>query len=739
MKLVTEEEPLVARSWRMIGRCRRPLSSPEPFLLYPAPSRQHFERTFNRTVAMRQHRFPLPVLLLTLIASIVAVSSARAQDTTWFRDITAKSGLEGAKGGQISALDVNADGYPDLLLQNLAYNRGMKTRFLLNLQDPSSSDPKDRIFVDRTDSMGVYANPQAGVTGRIADVWAMADVNGDGHPDIVTGLFYYTVATFQDSGDRAEVLLNDGTGRFRLVANNGLHELGKFPSTGFCFLDYDLDGKLDVYITVFSADHQNNEWIPGFLMKGNGDGTFRDVTAESGIDQVAEPNYGATVTDWNNDGWPDILTCPYCRTNGTLWRNNGDGTFTDATDIANYTSKNGMTGNVDPGIGARELCQWEALPADYDNDGDMDVAQMLVHGGLGATEGRSPLSINSGAAGGYRLEWDMKKFDRPLISQIKTWRDTLTSSSGADSIVTYRTPLGTGHLGDQAGSWLDFDNDMLQDIIISTTGYDPAQDRAYMNRQNADHSFTDIAKVTGLSKWLRPAHSNRPFDFDLDGDDDLAVIFAPLAQYVPPEDRARANQVLMVRNDAGNRNNHVTVKLTAPAQSNRNAIGARIYVYAGGVRQMREIQSGVGRWGMMQPFELNFGLAQSTSIDSIVVRWPMRGLPTSSVVNPPINQVVEIDGTSIVTGVDGETGPALTLGLAPNPTSDWMTARLPAALRSGAALEVYDAMGVLRSTTPLAGAEYVRVPVESLPTGYYVVRVVAGGETRATASFIRSL
>jgi len=364
----------------------------------------------HRSTRLLSGLFFSHVLMLALGAPLLA------QDATWFSDITEQTRLTGAKAGQISALDVNNDGYPDLLLQNLSYDRSMKTRIYLNLQDPESSDPKDRIFVDVTDSTGMYANPDPSVTGRIADVWAMADVNNDGYPDMVTGLFYYYVSTFNDLGDAAEVLLNDGTGRFRLVKNNGLHELGKFPCTGFSFLDYDLDGKLDIYITVFSADHQNNIWIPGFLMKGNGDGTFQNVSQESGIDQVAEPNYGAGVTDWNNDGYPDIMTCPYCRTNGTFWMNNGDGTFTDVTNVIGYTGKNGMTGNVDPGIGPRELCQWEALPADYDNDGDMDIAQMLVHGGLNANEGHSPLTINSGPDDGFKLTWDLEKFDRPLIT-----------------------------------------------------------------------------------------------------------------------------------------------------------------------------------------------------------------------------------------------------------------------------------------------------------------------------------
>jgi hypothetical protein len=260
-----------------------------------------------------------------------------------------------------------------------------------------------------------------------------------------------------------------------------------------------------------------------------------------------------------------------------------------------------------------------------------------------------------------------------------------------------------------------------------------------MEHQNPDHSFTDIAKKTGLSTWLRPAHSNRPFDFDLDGDDDLAVVFAPLVSYVPPADRARANQVLMVRNDIGNRNNHVTVKLKAPDGVNSEAIGARIYLYAGGVRQMRDIQSGVGRWGMMQPFELNFGLAQNSMIDSIVVRWPAKGLPTTTVVNPPINRVVVIDGNGIVSDVEArDRQEPIALSLAPNTTSDWMTAHLSPQLRGECTLEIYNALGERIHRSRIAGAEYQRVPVESLPEGYYMVRVTSSRGASATAAFIRS-
>jgi hypothetical protein len=196
----------------------------------------------------------------------------------------------------------------------------------------------------------------------------------------------------------------------------------------------------------------------------------------------------------------------------------------------------------------------------------------------------------------------------------------------------------------------------------------------------------------------------------------------------------------MLRNNIGNLNNRVTVKLIAPQGTNANSIGARIYVYSGGVRQMRDIQSGVGRWGMVQPFELNFGLAKNTTIDSIVVRWPRMGLPTTTVVNPPINQVVAIDINGNVTnGVDRADGDeSLRLTLAPNPTSDWMTARLAPALRGNSILEIYNAMGEQIHRSNIAGAEYVRVPVESLPDGYYMVRVTSADGATVNAPFIKS-
>ena len=288
-----------------------------------------------------------------------------------------------------------------------------------------------------------------------------------------------------------------------------------------------------------------------------------------------------------------------------------------------------------------------------------------------------------------------------------------------------------GHLGDQAGSWFDMDNDGLLDFVLSTTGYDATNDRCYIQHQNADHSFTEIAQKLGLRSTLKETHSQRPFDVDADGDDDVLI------EYAPRTANAQSGRVWMLRNDVADKSNHTTIQLITPPGCNKSGIGCRVYVYASGVCRMRDIQSGVGRWGMATPLTLNFGLGSVSTIDSVVVRWAMKGLPTTTIVNPPANKLLRIYRDGMTTDVHSDPPAQSNLELFPQPASQELTIRIPEALRSYSTIEVFTSFGARIMTQHQRGVEYVRLPLVSLASGLYIVRV-DNGTTSVSKSFVKS-
>ena len=522
---------------------------------------------------------------LTIIFLITASLNAIAQDETWYTDVTANTQITEKYGTKMYAADVNGDDYEDLITietkNNTEYFNDRQTLHLyLNVKNDTTGG---RMFKDVSEESGIWSNVDPNDTGRRTTVIALADVDNDGDMDMVTAHYFHRFSSFNDIGDRAEVLLNDGNGFFTLKHNNGLHELGALNCQGLSFLDYDLDGNVDLFMGNWFVDYKalsNDEYMSDRLMRGNGDGTFTDVTEKVGINNPKETLYGSSCGDWNNDGWPDIFTAPYCRTNGALYMNNGDGTFTDKAQEAGYNAR------AMPGDNGQALCMWGAYPMDYDNDEDLDFFFSLVHGGLASNEGRSTIVVNSGKDNDYKLSWD-----RSLLNHNIAPRPT--------------------HMAEYEASWFDLDNDGLTDLLHGQGSYTATKGRLYLFKQNPDHSFTPIVKQMVLGKNdYRTPNRIRTFDYDLDGDMDM--LFSG----------GDNNFLHLLKNDIGDKNNSISIKLGGKTGVNRLGVGAKIKVYANGMVMTKEVNAGYGNASGQDGFIQIFGLGSSTKVDSVVVLWP---------------------------------------------------------------------------------------------------------------------
>ena len=556
---------------------------------------------------------------------LLCICSAFSQDANWFKDITIQAGLQGQKSTYVQSADVNGDFYPDILIGTSGILIGHSQTFTLYLNVPDEQNPGQRKFVDFTSESGINVSRIPGKPMREYDLAILADVDNDGDVDLVSSIYYHRLENVinPDTLDKSEVFLNDGTGHFTIKTDAGLADHVYFPNlypglidaVGLSFIDYDFDGILDLYIATKFKDYRNGITFPDILMKGNGDGSFTEVT-NAGVGNIVEPLYGVNVTDYDNDGWQDVITSPYCRTGGRILRNMGNGQFLDVAQGVGYSAQNygGDAGYDQDGNWVQQaLCQWEAPSADFDNDGDMDLLQCLIHGGLqvhanGTIEGHTHVAINQGP---------------PEYNFV----DALN--------IIHRNEDLNSHLGDYSGLWIDFDNNGWQDVVVCQGYYTPATDRVYMCIQRDDHEFYDVTSELGLM-YMKDASNAELSDFDLDGDNDIFIFHS--------KDTA---QLRLLRNDIANNSNWISVKLNAPAGCNQSAIGARITVHSDTLNQIREIQTGLGHFGGQQPFILNFGLADLNKVDSITIRWPMLNSPITKIYNPPtnINIIADSNGT----------------------------------------------------------------------------------------------
>ncbi|HUS05564.1 MAG TPA: CRTAC1 family protein [Bryobacteraceae bacterium] len=463
-------------------------------------------------------------------------------------------------GSGVAAFDFDGDGWVDLFFVNGAdLARGK----------PSSGHRLYRNtggmkFVDVTDRAGLKGN------GGFGTGVAVGDFDGDGRPDLyVTGF------------GANQLFRNEGGGVFRdVTARAGVAGGGWSSSAGF--VDYDRDGHLDLFVVRYlSYDIKDNPTCgfdkPGYrmycdprmfdgksslLFRNNGDGTFTDVSKAAGIANPAGKGLGLAVGDIDNDGWPDL----YVANDGVrnfLYHNQHNGTFVDIA----YGAGVGFDGHGRPQAGmGTEI-------ADYDNDGRPDIF---------VTNFADELNTLYRNLGGLQFE-------------------DATEPAGLSSGLQ---PLGFGT------RLFDFDNDGDLDIHV-TNGhvidniklYNPRQSYAQTDLlyENLGGKFKDISASAGPAFGLEHVgRGSAVADFDNDGDLDIVISNVGARPY-------------LFRNDSAPRGHWLSLDLGTP--------GARVVLTAGGKRQFRYATSVNSYLSSSDP-RLHFGLGEHEVADRIEIFWP---------------------------------------------------------------------------------------------------------------------
>lgn len=589
-----------------------------------------------------------------------------------FTDISEEMGVQklNALGTQITVADIDGDKWPDVYT-----SLASKTREDLN--EPKNlykllKNVKGRNFEDVTFSSGLFTDKK-GTNGTASTYVVFADMNNDGFQDAFNVVYVDSDTLSSDSfqEDYSRVYLNNGDGTFKYVGGNFVYDDMFEAIAGAAFLDYDHDGVIDLFIgRQYNSYGSLTSCEPDTLMKGLGNGKFQDVVdGTSGLEtekfnednalegKFNKPTWGVSACDVDGDGFADILTSSYGRSYNMLYRNKGDGTFEDLSISSNFAhddnenygddqffacycedASNKDTDYCSISTGAVISCDgvngWDpgfsdqpyrlggnsagTLCGDFDGDGDTDLFQIeLAHWHIGQASDKSQLIMNDG-------------FPEKPLRRISEEESGIT-----------RKRTGSWNDGDLGGFAADFDNDGRLDIFILSSDYPGTKSMLF--QQQADGRFSDTAKEAGAQ--VARAHGGAFVDIDRDGDYDLIIGTSFMRWSATDSDGLKKPEkqwIKVLRNDTGQDANKVIIDISG-STANRDAIGAKIIVRAGGKQFVREVQGAYGLNGFQNDHLQIIGLGDICEVEEIEIRWPDKENSVTKYDKVFANYVLEIN------------------------------------------------------------------------------------------------